>query len=87
MKIREAKQRKLLDGRKLRDLTETLRSLAPVAWFFDMEAPEDEINVATEFVSWMENEERYSSETINKSKYSLFAMVPPAFLQSPDEID
>ena len=85
--IREVMQRKLVDGRKLRDLTETLRALAPTARIFDVETASDEMNVATAFVPWLENEEFYSSETIKKSKFGLFALVPPAFLQSLDEMD
>ena len=44
------------------------------------------MNVATEFAVWMENEELYNSDTIQDSKYKIFAWVGQAFMQPPEHI-
>ena len=72
-KIHEAEERKLIAG-EIQELKDTLRALGPIAKLYDIKKTSgfesEDMNLATEFVLWMDKQECYTSKDIEKSKKS-----------------
>ena len=72
MEIREAEKRELIGGRKLQELKDTLRALSPTAKLYQetsVAGTEGDMNLAEDFVAWMEKQPCYTSKLKAELEY------------------
>lgn len=89
-KLHECRVEEYIGGTKTEGVQAALRALSPIAkpWEPPHKDPwtkPKELNIAEEFVGWMDQQDAFTWELLQESKYSIFSLIPQGFFRNPDE--